>query len=109
LGGAKKKGLAQMEKAQKIKDEKEKAERKKGKAAGEKKTLTPTLPRLDDKSLIPELEKMKALTPSTLASTYGVRVSAAKDFLEELEKRHVVSLVNGCRRLKIYTVATTAS
>ena len=103
LGGVKRKSIAQMEKAQRLREEREKlAARKKGKTVVEKKVLGVGLPSLDDKNLLSELGKMKVLTPASLASTYGVRVSFAKDFLEELEKRRMVKLVSGCGRIKIY-------
>jgi len=109
LGGAKKRGLGKIEKAQRLQTQKEKSAKKKGKPTPEKKPQTPKLPSFDDKSLVSELEKMRAITPSTVASTYGIRISFAKDFLEELEKRRMISLVIGCRRLKIYRPITPSS
>jgi len=106
MGGAKKKGIVQAEKTQRIKEEKKKGKKK---AAVEKKPQLGGLPKIDDKALVSELQKMKAVTPTTVAAAYSVRISAAKGFLEELEQRGLVTLVEGCKRLKIYkpTVAET--
>jgi small subunit ribosomal protein S25e len=109
MGGAKKKGLAQMEKSQKMKEEKERTSKKKVKGVVEKKIATVGLPKFDDKELIPEIAKMKAITPFAVASRYNVRVSVAKDFLEELSKRGIIELVNSCSRLKIYRMNAAAS
>jgi len=110
MGGVKRKSLAQMEKAQRLREEREKAARKKVKAtAFEKKILSVGLPNWDDKNLANQLEKMKVITPVSLASTYGVRVSVAKDFLEELERKGLVKLVEGCKRIKIYKPTISAA
>lgn len=100
MGGAKRKGIAQAEKAQKLKEES--VGKKKTKSPVEKKATTIILPKLGDKDLVRELEKLKAITPNAVASTYSIRVSAAKDFLKQLEKEHIISLVGGCRRLRVY-------
>ncbi len=109
MGGQKRKSISAMEKAQRLREERERAARRKTKAVIEKKVLGVGLPSFDDKELLNQLVKMKAITPSTIASTYGVRVSVAKDFLEELEKRGVVSLVEGCKRIKIYKPTVSAA
>ncbi|WP_309492812.1 hypothetical protein [Candidatus Hecatella orcuttiae] len=103
MGGGKKKGLSAMEKAQRLKEEKEKAGRKKGKPAPSKKvSITYGFPEVDDETLTSELGKMKAVTPAALASAFNIKVSMAEDYLESLQKRGLVSLVRGCERLKIY-------
>jgi len=109
MGGAKRKGIAQAEKTQQIREEKKKG-KKKEKTGVEKKTQVGGLPKIDDKSLTAELKKMKAITPTTVSSAYSVRISAAKDFLEELERQGLVTFVEGCKRLRIYkpAVAETA-
>lgn len=106
MGGAKKKSISQQMKAKSKGGEK--LDRKKiAKPVVEKKSLSIGLPELKDKTLISELQKMKAITPSTVASTYGVRVSIAKDFLEELAKKQLIQMVEGCNRIKIYKLIAT--
>lgn len=99
MGGAKKKSLVQMEKQQKIKEEEPKKEAKKAKASVEKKTGAVDLPDLSSKEFLGELSKMKAVTPYGIASRFGLRISVAKDVLEELEKRGAVQLIAGSNRL----------
>jgi ribosomal protein S25 len=100
MGGQKKRSIAQAEKSQSAK-EKVKG-KKKEKSAAEKKAQVAELPKIDDKALISELKKMKAITPTNVASTYSVKISTAKGFLKELENRGIVTLVQGCKRIKIY-------
>jgi len=109
LGGQKRKSISAMEKAQRLREERERAAKRKAKTVVEKKVLKVGLPAFDDKELLNQLVKMKAITPSTIASTYGVRVSVAKDFLEELRRRGIVSLVTGCKRIKIYKPTVSAA
>lgn len=109
MGGQKRKSISAMEKAQRLREEKERATKRRAKAVIEKKVLSIGLPSFDDKELLNQLVKMKAITPSSIASTYGVRVSVAKDFLEELEKRGIVSLVESCKRIKIYKPTISAA
>ncbi|MCX8175726.1 MAG: hypothetical protein N3E48_00655 [Candidatus Bathyarchaeota archaeon] len=110
MGGVKRRSITSMEKAQKLREEKEKMEaRKKKTAIPEKKAQNVTLPRIDEKTLINEIKKMKIVTPSTIASTFSLRVSIAKDFLEELRKKGIIELVSGCRRLKIYKPTVSAA
>jgi ribosomal protein S25 len=48
---------------------------------------------------------MGVLTPYAVATRYGIRISAAKDFLEQLESNGAVQLVSGSHNLKIYKPA----
>jgi ribosomal protein S25 len=45
---------------------------------------------------------MKALTPYTVATRFDLRLSVAKDFLEDLERRGIVEYVSGSKNLKVY-------
>lgn len=78
MGGKKKLTLRQMEKMQSRKDVR-KERRSGGSPAAEKKIF---LPNHRDQKVIRELEKMKVLTPYTVASRFDLRLSVAKDFLE---------------------------
>ena len=106
MGGKKKLTLKQMERTQAKQDSKDKA--KKGEAGpsrSEKKAPGISPPDIEDKGVIKELQKMKALTPYVVASRFGLRLSAAKDFLEELNRRGIITYVSGGRNVKIYKIS----
>jgi ribosomal protein S25 len=110
LGGAKKKSLAQMEKQQDQQDSGKKPEpasgkKTKGKTVAEKKTAGITMPSLDNEKLVGELSKLGALTPYSIATQFNVRLSVARDILEELERRRLVTSVGGNTRIKIFKLA----
>lgn len=100
MGGKKKLSLKQMERMQTRKGE----EKKKEKAASQKEKkpsgVVPPDPR--NEKMIGELKKMSVLTPYTVASRFNIRISAAKDFLEQLEENHVIQLISGSHDIKIY-------
>jgi len=52
---------------------------------------------------------MAAITPYGLASQFNLRLSIAKDLLEDLAKRNIVKLVGGNARVRIYQPANVAS
>lgn len=103
MGGKKKLGLKQMERMQTKKDEEEK--KKKDKAAGPSKERKPSgiiPPDPKNEKMIAELKKMHVLTPYTVATRFNIRISAAKDFLEQLEENNVIKLASGSHSIKIY-------
>jgi ribosomal protein S25 len=81
-GGKKNKSLSQMTKT--------------------KKGLGITVPDVNNKKVMGELKGLKVLTPSVVASRLNIRLSLAKDFLNELEKRKMIEYVSGGKNLKIY-------
>ena len=106
MGGAKKKSMAQMEKQQDQQDKKpEPAKKTKGKTVAEKKTAGIGVPDFDNERIVGELTKMGALTPYSIASQFNVRLSVARDILEELERRRLVTSVGGNTRIKIFKLA----
>jgi ribosomal protein S25 len=108
MGGAKKKSMAQMEKTQVQTDKKdEPAQPKKGKskAVAEKRPRGLQAPEIGDPKFVGEVQKMGAITPFSLANQFNLRLSVAKDLLEELEKRKLISLVGGNARIRIYRPA----
>ena len=48
---------------------------------------------------------MGAITPYALASQFNLRMSVAKDMLEELERKRLVTAVGGNARIRIYKMA----
>jgi len=102
MGGKKKLSLKQMERMQQRKDKREGEKQRKASAAAEKKSTRIIAPQSDDENIIKEIKRMKVLTPYAVASRFDLRLSVAKDFLEELHQRGVVSYVSGGRNIKIY-------
>ena len=108
MGGAKKKSLAQMEKQQVQQDKKPEPSTKKGKGktiSEAKKSASINLPNFEDEKFIGELSKMGALTPYSIATQFNVRLSVARDILEELERRRLIKSEGGNARIKIYRLA----
>lgn len=108
MGGAKKKSMAQMEKTQVQQDKKDEGP---GQKKGKTKTVVEKRPRglqapeVTDPKFLSEVQKMGAITPFSLASQFNLRLSVAKDLLEDLEKRRLVRLVGGNARIRIYQPA----
>ena len=104
MGGKKKLGLKQMERMQEKRDEEDKAKGKKEKAgpAKERRTIGVIPPDSKNEKIVNEVKKMNVLTPYAVASRFNVRISAAKDFLEQLEQNGAVQLVSGSHKIKIY-------
>ena len=105
MGGKKKLGLKQMEKQQVKEDEGKSKEKKKEKAAPskEKRTIISVVaPDAKNDKIVAEIKKMSVLTPHAIATRYGIRISAAKDFLEQLEQNGAIELVLGSHDIKIY-------
>ena len=104
MGGKKKLGIKQMERMQTKKDEDD-AEKKKKEKAGpprEKKTIGVIPPDAKNEKIIGEIKKMNVLTPYAVASRFNIRISAAKEFLGQLEENGAVQLVSGSHNIKIY-------
>ncbi|MEM3356784.1 MAG: hypothetical protein QW166_03045 [Candidatus Bathyarchaeia archaeon] len=102
MGGKKKLSLKQMERMQAKKDEEEKKKKEKAGAPREKKPSGIVPPDPKNEKIVSELKKMRVLTPYTVASRFNIRISAAKDFLEQLEQNGVIQLVSGNHNIKIY-------
>lgn len=103
MGGKKKLTLKQMERTEEKKDEAPK--RGGGKTTAplsERKTPSIILPDLKSDKIVGEVKKMKAVTPYAVASRFNLRLSVARDMLEELTRRGVLDYVSGNKNLKIY-------
>ena len=108
MAGKKKLGIKQMEKQQVKSDEEKAKEAKKKDKAGppkERKTVGIMVPDAKDGKNISEIKKMGVLTPYAVATRYGIRISAAKKFLQQLEANGSVQLVSGSHNIKIYKPA----
>jgi len=108
MGGKKKLNLKQMERMQDKKDAEGKDKKKKEKAAGggpkEKRPSAVVPPDAKNEKIIAELKKMHVLTPFAISTRYNIRISAAKEFLQELQQNGKIQLVSGNHNLKIYKV-----
>ena len=105
MGGKKKLGLKQMERMQEKRDKEDKSKGKKTEKAGlpkERKTIGVVSPDVKNEKIVNEVTKMNVLTPYAVASRFNIRISAAKDFLEQLEQNGKVQLVSGSHKIKIY-------
>ena len=78
----------------------------KGKTVAEKKTPGGVgLRNFEDTKFTGDLSKLGALAPYAIAAQFNVRLSVARDILEELEHRRLVKPVGGNARIKIYKLA----
>lgn len=104
IGGAKKRNLAQMEKSQSQQDQEEASSKKQKAKSGppEKKIRAVELQRVDERKLVGEISKMGAITPYAVSSHFNIRIGAARDILEELEKKKILASVGGNARIRIY-------
>jgi small subunit ribosomal protein S25e len=104
MGGKKKLGLKQMERMQEKRDKEDKSKEKKEKAGSpkERRTIGVVPPDAKNEKMVNEVKKMNVLTPYAVASRFNIRISAAKDFLEQLEQNGAVQLVSGSHKIKIY-------
>jgi ribosomal protein S25 len=106
MGGKKKIGLKQMERMQSKKDEEDKSKKEKDKKAGppkEKRTIIGVIaPDAKNDKIVAEIKKLPVLTPYAMSTRYNVRISAAKEFLKQLEQNGTVQLVSGSHTIKIY-------
>jgi len=104
MGGKKKLTIKQMERTQEKKDQA--SEKKKGGKSGglapEKKAPGIITPDLRSEKIIGEIKKMKAVTPYAVASRFNLRLSVAKDMLDELAQKGVLEYVSAGKSLKIY-------
>jgi ribosomal protein S25 len=109
MGGKKKLGLKQMEKQQDDKSSEDKQkDAKKEKKSGppqKKTTIGVMIPDVKDAKIVAEVKKMGVLTPYAVSTRFGIRISAAKDFLEQLEANGAIQLVSASHNLKIYKPA----
>ena len=105
MGGKKRLSLKQMERMQAKRDEERRKREKKAAGSREKKAPRIIPPDPKNEKIVGELKKMPVLTPYTVASRFNIRISAAKDFLEQLEENGVIQLVSGNHNLKIYKAA----
>ena len=103
MGGAKKKSISKVEKAQVIQEKKEGQPKKsKDKTAVETKQRGIEIPNISDKKFISELSKLNVITPYEISSQFNLKISMAKNLLKELERKNIIKSVEGNARVRIY-------
>jgi ribosomal protein S25 len=102
MGGKKKIGLKQMERMQTKKDKEETKKKEKTGPPRKKRVIGVIAPDAKDEKIVNEIKKMNVLTPYAVASRLNIQISAAKDFLEQLEQNGAVQLVSGSHNIKVY-------
>jgi ribosomal protein S25 len=75
----------------------------------ERRTISVIPPDAKNQKIVSEIKKMNVLTPYSVATRYNIRISAAKDFLEQLEQNGAVQLVSGNHEIKIYKPTAAAA
>lgn len=105
MGGKKKLTLKQMERMTDKQAPPKKENKSSGGSAPEKKVAGITMPDVKSEKIITELKKMKVLTPYTVASRFDLRLSIARDMLDELQQKGIIQFVSGSRNTKIYKPA----
>jgi ribosomal protein S25 len=96
-----KKSLKKMEKQQRRKGKEE----PKSKGRVEKTIGSLDIPEMSNEELMEQLKRMKAITPTGLATQMKIKVSTAKKLLKELEEQKVLSLASRSHNLKVYALA----
>ena len=59
----------------------------------------------ETKSVLSQIKKMRAITPYAVASRLDLRISIARDLLQQLERKGEIEYVSGSKNLKIYKLA----
>ena len=106
MGGKKKLSLKQIERTQDKKDavDKDKKKKEKGGPPKERKASSVVPPDAKNEKTIAELKKMHVLTPFSVATRFNIRMSAAKDLLDQLQQNGTAKYVSGNHSVKIYRV-----
>ncbi|MCD6529933.1 40S ribosomal protein S25 [Candidatus Bathyarchaeota archaeon] len=102
MGGKKRPTISQAEKAQRRREEEARRELRRKLERSEKKILDITPPDIKDEKVLNEIKRMKVITPFSIASKYEVRMSIAKQFLENLHRKGIIELVSKNGDLRIY-------
>ncbi len=96
-----KRSLRQIERQQRRRDTQEKKES----ARVEKTIGSLDIPDVSREELMEQLKRMRAITPTGLATQFNIKVSVAKRLLEELRKARVIDMVSRSHNLKVYALA----
>ncbi len=59
----------------------------------------------DTEKVLSQIKKIRAITPYEVASRLDLRLSVAKDLLQQLERKGTIEYVSGSKNLKVYKLA----
>jgi small subunit ribosomal protein S25e len=93
-----KKSLSKVEKTQATKDKAEKKD-KRDKIIG-----TVEIPDASSEEVMQALRKMKAITPTSVAAQFNLKVSVAKKMLRDLETAGTLELAASSQNIKVYAL-----
>ena len=96
-----KRSLRQIEKQQRRRQKSE----AKSTSRIEKTIGTLDIPDMSSEELIEQLKRMKAITPTSLAVHYNIKVSTAKRLLKDLLDQQIINLESRSHNLKIFTIS----
>jgi len=60
------------------------------------------IPDLNSKEVIGAIKAMKAITPTSVATKWNLKISVAKRMLDMLEEKKVIKLIAQSSNLKVY-------
>ncbi|MDP8023172.1 MAG: hypothetical protein ACP5LF_02100 [Nitrososphaeria archaeon] len=112
MGGNKKKTLAAIEKEQMREELKKQGlleKKKKDKAEERNKSKSEFIMTLSDNDVMRIIKEMPFITPYQLSKATGVKVSVAKNFLEQLKEKGYLKIVGGVSGRYIYVPVSAAS
>lgn len=117
MGGTKKKSISQMEKQQKLKEERERKEKEKKererkrqeKAERDRSARILVASKQQVEEILKEAADAGLVTPFSVASRLNVKLSIAKLLLRDVESRGLIRLVAKSPRTLIYAPVTPAT
>lgn len=105
MGGKKRLTLKQLEKQSRKQAKQRRSRASDAITPRDKKAPGIIPPDIKDSKVIEEVKKIKVLTPYAVASRFNIRLSTARDLLEQLEEKGVIRFVSRSRNVRIYTPA----
>jgi len=102
MGGGKKKQT--LKKTEKVQERTKTPKTKSSPRATSEKSIGGIVPP-ETKSALSQIKKMRAITPYAVASRLDLRISTARDLLQQLERKGEIEYVSGSKNLKIYKLA----
>jgi small subunit ribosomal protein S25e len=106
MGGKKKQSMKQQVRAETKKKPAKKEKKSAAASSSEKKGIPGiTPPNVANEKLIQTLKKMKVITPFALASRFELRLSVARQLIQQLEQKGQIQFVSRSRNLRIYRPA----
>jgi small subunit ribosomal protein S25e len=67
------------------------------------------IPDLNSNEVMGAIRGMKAITPTSVATKFNLKISVAKRMLNELEKNGTIKLATRSKNLKVYEIISKTS